>query len=98
MLTAFVGLRRFPALLTSGADLHAACLDNYEVSMVEALHDMRNIITTIFEFLPKIIKDPQLKKEVSDFCKANIGKLLRLLDKWFALDCRPIPRSSALVI
>ena len=41
-------------------------VEEYEVAMVEPLHDLKNVINRIFDELPHAVKDPQLKAAIKD--------------------------------
>ena len=46
----------------------------YEVALCDPLHDLKNLISRIFEELPYQVDNPELKKDISDFCRESWGK------------------------
>ena len=57
-----IGIKRPAALLCSGRD--QAAIADYEIGLVEPLHDIKNIINRIFEDLPHAVSEPELKQTI----------------------------------
>ena len=57
-----------PPLFIDGAD--ESLVEEYEVAMVEPLHDLKYVINRIFDELPHAVKDPQLKATMKDLISA----------------------------
>ena len=63
-----LGIGRTPALFIYVAD--ESLVEEYKESMVEPLHDPKNVINRIFDELPHAVKDPQLKATMKDLISA----------------------------
>lgn len=70
-----LGIRRAPALLTTGESLEAIGLVDYEIATCEPLHDLKNCIQHIMEELP-IVKynNKDLGVKNAKFCKDKLGE------------------------
>ena len=70
-----LGVTRLPALLTCGDTLSEIGCSDYEISLCEPLHDLKNTISTILDEMPAVIEDQRLQTAIRDFCKQLTGKL-----------------------
>ena len=68
-------MTRLPALLTCGDTLSEIGCSDYEISLCEPLHDLKNTISTILDEMPAVIEDQRLQTAIRDFCKQLTGKL-----------------------
>lgn len=71
---AVAGIKRPAALLTGQVEIPSSLTD-YEIMMVEPLHDLKNVINRIFNELPHAISDPALKSSLTDALTILKGKL-----------------------
>ena len=68
------GMRRPTALMCSGKQ--TPCIDEYEISTVEPLYDLKNVINRVLEELPYTASDiPELKQIIVDTLTALQGKI-----------------------
>lgn len=61
----FTGARRPLALLCPDRE-NCPFLANYEICLVEPLHDLKNLISRIFEELPNCTENPLLKTVIKE--------------------------------
>lgn len=70
----YAGVRRLPAILTTGCSLKEVGCERYEVALCDPLHDFKNLICHLLTELPHHVQDAQLKLEISKFTKAALGE------------------------
>ena len=49
-------------------------IEDYEIALVEPLHDLKNIINRVFDELPKVITEESLLAAVNEFLSIVKGK------------------------
>ena len=57
------GIRRLPALLCT--DKEPQNMEQYEICMIEPLHDLKSVINCVFGELPNSIEDKELRDVIS---------------------------------
>ena len=69
-----VGLLRKPVLLSPPLTAEEIGIENYEISLTEPMHDLKNLITHILTELPHHIEDSTLQKVIKEFCGKVLSK------------------------
>lgn len=72
----FIGIKRPAALLCTGRD--PSEIEEYEIGLIEPLHDIKNIINRIFDELPHAVTEPELKSTIQN----SLDLLRRKYDQW----------------
>ena len=65
------GVKRPPALLCGDRE---DLIEDYEIALIEPLHDLKNIINRVFDELPKVITEESLLAAVNEFLSIVKGK------------------------
>ena len=73
-----LGVKRLPALLTTGLSLEEIGIPRYEIANCEPLHDLKNVINHLLNELPHHLDDmqPELKEKITTFCNLVTSKLM----------------------
>jgi hypothetical protein len=73
-----LGVRRLPAICSTGRSLAELGCEMYEVVLCDPLHDFKNLIFHILEELANHIDNVNLQHDVKEFCKKAIGKYIQV--------------------
>ena len=73
-----IGIKRPPALMCSTTNPDN--LECYEISMIEPLHDLKNVINRVFSELPHAVSEQELSKTIKTAIELLRGKLLNTCD------------------
>lgn len=76
----YLGVRRPLALLCPNAE-SCPYLANYEICQVEPLHDLKNVISRLFEELPSCAEDLLLKSVIKEKLDAMNGMRLNMCEQ-----------------
>ena len=68
------GVRRLPALLSTGLELKDIGCPEYEILACEPLHNLKNLIAHLLAELPHQVTEPALKRRVKEFCEGCLDK------------------------
>ena len=69
-----LGIRRRPALLYMGETRKVVGCGKYELCKCEPMHDLKNVITSMLEELPRIVVSSQLKAQITELKTTLSGK------------------------
>lgn len=66
------GVRR-PAALWCVDENEQLDIPDYEIALIEPLHDFKNVINRVLAEVPHSVEDPQIKKELTNILNSLRG-------------------------